>query len=66
MYQYYVLHLLNTICYINLDVLVVPESEKEIKEVTFGNKKVLKEELSKLLTCEIQTLINYKKTNRIL
>ena len=62
LYQYYVLHLLNTICYINLDVLVVPESEKEIKEVTFGNKKVLKEELSKLLTCEIQTLINYKKT----
>ena len=62
LYQYYVLHLFYTISTINLDVLVVPESEAEIKEVTFGNKKILKELLSKLLTSEIQTLINYKKT----
>jgi hypothetical protein len=62
LYQYYVLHLLYTISTINLDTLIVPESEAEIKEVTFGNKKLLKELLSKLLTSEIQTLINYKKT----
>ena len=62
LYRYYVLHLFYTICTINLDILVVPESEGELKEVTFGNKKILKELLSKLLTSEIQTLINYKKT----
>ena len=31
LYQYYVLHLFYTISTINLDVLVVPESEAEIK-----------------------------------
>ena len=62
LYKYYVLHLFYTICTINLDILVVPESDGELKEVTFGNKKILKELLSKLLTSEIQTLINYKKT----
>ena len=62
LYKYYVLHLFNTIISINLDILVVPESEDEIKEVTFGNKKILKELICKLLTSEIETLINYKKT----
>ena len=62
LYQYYVLHLFYTICSINMDDLVVPETAEELREVTFGNKTLLKEVLSKLLTSEIQTLINYKNT----